>query len=136
MWPDHFKTSQIWKEYGCFPCLRTFFDPGIQHKKAKYFTFVFKAYSTSSSTLSSSSSQSLIFECICNCQRFSEAFIAQTKQVLEIGIINFVYNHCRYFLRIKTACIFVCFTAHDKKLNFIFLHFISKKNNSFTMEQL
>ena len=80
--PDHFKTSQIWKEYGGLPCLRTFFDPGITTQK-KYFTFVFKAFSTSSSTLSSSSSQSLIFECICNCQRFSEAFIAQTKQVLD-----------------------------------------------------
>ena len=75
----------------------------------------------------SSNSSSFQSHCICHCQKISEAFIAQTKQVLEIGIISFVYNHCRYFLRIKTACIFVCFTAHDKKLNFIFLHFISKK---------
>ena len=37
-------------------------------------------------------------------------------------------------LRVKTACIFVCFTAHDKKLNFIFLHFIPTKNHNFTTE--
>merc|ERR1711973_620348 len=79
--PDHFITSQIWKEYGGVPCLRTFFTPVLQKNILHFFLKAF--FANFLSTLSSSSSQSLIFEFICNCQRVSEAFIAQTKQVLD-----------------------------------------------------